>query len=125
MKYNGTHGILAFDWIRISFQFDDILQFGWQEVNQGTRNIIQQNVNQKDHLPWKNGNFYFFQACSDHLFLLQLDCCGWEGPKEFAYTSEPIDDSCYENVGGGPANSGVLARSDDQFSTKKMKQVSC
>lgn len=88
-------GIISLNIVRL--EFDDILQFGWQEVNQGTRNIIQQN----------------------------LDCCGWEGPKEFAYTSEPIDDSCYENVGGGPANSGVLARSDDQFSTKKMKQDAC
>ena len=55
--------------------------------------------------------------------LFQLDCCGWDGPKEFAYNSEPIDDSCYENLQG---NSGILARpstDDDLFSTKKMKQV--
>lgn len=87
-------GIISLNIVRL--EFDDILQFGWQEVNQGTRNIIQQN----------------------------LDCCGWEGPKEFAYTSDPIDDSCYV-IGGGQANSGVLARSDDQFSTKKMKQDAC
>lgn len=87
-------GIISLNIVRM--EFDDILQFGWQEVNQGTRNIIQQN----------------------------LDCCGWEGPKEFAYTSDPIDDSCYV-IGGGQANSGVLARSDDQFSTKKMKQDAC
>ena len=54
---------------------------------------------------------------------LQLDCCGWDGPKEFAYNSEPIDDSCYVNLDLN--NSGVLARpdEDDFFSTKKMKQV--
>jgi hypothetical protein len=30
--------------VSIPFQFDDILDFGWQEVNQGTRNIIQKSV---------------------------------------------------------------------------------
>ena len=54
-------------------------------------------------------------------FDFQLDCCGWDGPKEFAYNSEPIDDTCYENV--GQANSGVVPRPEDQFSAKKMKQV--
>ena len=57
------------------------------------------------------------------LFCFQLDCCGWLGPSDFAYNSEPIDDSCYENLGG---NSGILARpsTDNGFdSTKKMKQV--
>ena len=28
----------------LSFQFDDVLKSGWQEVNQGTRNLIQKNV---------------------------------------------------------------------------------
>lgn len=53
--------------------------------------------------------------------LFQLDCCGWEGPKEFAYNNEPIDETCYEKIGQGI--SGVVARQDDQISTKKMKQV--
>jgi len=82
----------------VQTEFDDILQSGWQEVNQGTRNIIQQN----------------------------LKCCGWQGPGEFAkepFSSVPIDDSCYEYL--GQANSGVLARSEEQFSTKKMKSVPC
>ena len=58
------------------------------------------------------------------IYTLQLDCCGWDGPKEFAYNSEPIDDSCYVNLDQG--NSGILSRpdADDLFSTKKMKQVS-
>ena len=30
--------------LSFSLQFDDILEFGWQEVNQGTRNLIQKNV---------------------------------------------------------------------------------
>jgi len=50
-----------------------------------------------------------------------LDCCGFEGPKEFAYNSEPIDDSCYDEVSGG--NSGIASRRDDQSMAKKMKQV--
>ena len=30
---------------------------------------------------------------------LQLDCCGWDGPKEFAYNSEPIGKSnIYFNI---------------------------
>ena len=30
--------------VEILFQFEDILKFGWNEVNQGTRNLIQKNV---------------------------------------------------------------------------------
>ena len=43
--------------------------------------------------------------------MLQLECCGWEGVKEFAGTSQPIDDSCYERV--TPTVSGIVARSGD------------
>ncbi|KAF2352474.1 Tetraspanin/Peripherin [Trinorchestia longiramus] len=49
-------------------KMEDILVNGWAEVNQGTRNIVQGT----------------------------LHCCGFYGPREFAYTSYPIDDSCYE-----------------------------
>ena len=44
--------------------------------------------------------------------MLQLECCGWEGVKEFAGTSQPIDDSCYERV--TPTVSGIVARSEDR-----------
>ena len=66
---------------------------------------------------------------------MQLNCCGWDGPKEFAYNNEPIDESCYEKLGGGgDGESGALwsgsnRRSDDgggddnALPTKKMKQV--
>ena len=67
---------------------------------------------------------------------MQLNCCGWDGPKEFAYNNEPIDESCYEkhNDGGGGGSGGDSAnaiwasrRSDDggenALPTKKMKQV--
>ena len=100
----------------LSFQFDDVLKSGWQEVNQGTRNLIQKNVS----CDKKKGNHILILIQN---LIFQLDCCGWLGPSDFAYNSEPIDDSCYENLGG---NSGILARpsTDNGFdSTKKMKQV--
>lgn len=77
-------------------EFNEILEDGWIQVNQGTRNIIQKN----------------------------LDCCGWENPrKEFAANNEWIDDTCYQDAGQG--NSGVLARFDDQSIPKKMKNDGC
>lgn len=100
----------------LSFQFDDVLKSGWQEVNQGTRNLIQKNVSGDKK---KSKSYFNF----DSTLIFQLDCCGWLGPSDFAYNSEPIDDSCYENLGG---NSGILARpsTENGFdSTKKMKQV--
>ena len=60
---------------------EDVLQLGWKEVNQESKNIIQS----------------------------QLECCGWEGVQEFAGTSHPIDDSCYERV--TPTLSGIAVAS--------------
>ena len=37
--------------LSFSLQFDDILEFGWQEVNQGTRNLIQKNVSWRRKFP--------------------------------------------------------------------------
>lgn len=64
---------------------------------------------------------------------MQLNCCGWDGPKEFAYNNEPIDESCYEKHNGdgnGDSANAIWAsrRSDDvggenALPTKKMKQV--
>jgi hypothetical protein len=39
-----------------------------------------------------------------------LSCCGWSGPKDFAYSNEPIDASCYEEPAAPPTNSGIPAR---------------
>jgi len=81
-----------------SIGFGDVLAHGWQEVNQGTRNIVQR----------------------------QLNCCGWQGLEEFATNNEPIDDSCYERV--TPSISGVVARVEESAmggSTKRMKQSPC
>ncbi|XP_059088997.1 CD82 antigen-like [Tigriopus californicus] len=88
-------GIIALSVIRI--RFGDIVQSGWDELNQGTRNIVQSKLN----------------------------CCGWEGPKDFAYNNEPIHESCYERVQVG--NSGIWNRRSEEEAApvKKMKQDGC
>jgi len=73
---------------------EDVLQLGWREVNQESKNIIQS----------------------------QLECCGWEGVQEFAGTSLPIDDSCYERV--TPTLSGIVGAVDED-TTRRMKQHGC
>ena len=73
---------------------EDVLQLGWREVNQESKNIIQS----------------------------QLECCGWEGVQEFAGTSLPIDDSCYERV--TPTLSGIVGAADED-TTRRMKQHGC
>jgi len=73
----------------------DVLHLGWKEVNQESKNIIQR----------------------------QLECCGWEGVKEFAGTSSLIDDSCYERI--TPSLSGIVAREDNEDTTRRMKQHAC
>lgn len=82
----------------LSISFDGILEQGWIEVNQGTRNLIQTH----------------------------LSCCGWFGLEEFANNNEPIDESCYEKI--TPSVSGIVARIDEDTlngSTRRMKQSSC
>jgi len=59
-------GIITLNIVQI--QMEDILEHGWTELNQGTRNWVQTN----------------------------MECCGFVGPQEFAYSTLPIDDSCYE-----------------------------
>jgi len=96
-------GIIALN--ILGLEFEDILLSGWSEVNQGTRNIVQDNLN----------------------------CCGWDGPKEFAYNNEPIDESCYAKHEGVSDSANAIwasRRSDDGGSdnalpTKKMKQDGC
>ncbi|XP_076340963.1 tetraspanin-18-like isoform X4 [Tachypleus tridentatus] len=53
----------------------DILSQMWSEVNQATRNVLQEK--------------------KFHSIFFQFHCCGFLGPKEFAYNSKMIDDSCY------------------------------
>ncbi len=78
-----------------------------------------------------------------------LNCCGWHGPADFAYTNDPIDESCYETVvrsnsgiwprgrdavdfgedfgGGGGAGGGVAGGgvAGPTVPTKKMKEEGC
>ncbi|KAG7164340.1 Tetraspanin-2A-like 1 [Homarus americanus] len=61
-------GIVALNLLQL--RLDDVLINGWAEVNQGTRNIVQTNFN----------------------------CCGFYGPKEFAYTNYPLSNSCYDTI---------------------------
>ena len=106
--------------IFLLFYFDqigDILHLGWKEVNQETKNIVQRQVSRYEETGFiqKGGNFHEFLKIShifDILFCFQLECCGWEGVKDFAGTSQPIDDSCYEKV--TPTVSGIVARWEEQ-----------
>jgi len=82
----------------LSISFDDILENGWMEVNEGTRNLVQTH----------------------------LSCCGWAGLEEFAKNNKPIDDSCYERVTSSV--SGIVARIDGDplnGSSRRMKQSPC
>ncbi|XP_077546548.1 uncharacterized protein LOC144159126 [Haemaphysalis longicornis] len=62
-------GIVALSILKIKMV--DILKSGWIEVNEPTKNFIQD----------------------------KLDCCGFSGPKEFASNNNPIDETCYRLVG--------------------------
>ncbi|XP_076041582.1 uncharacterized protein LOC143025578 [Oratosquilla oratoria] len=87
-------GIIALN--ILDTKLDDILMHGWAEVNQGTRNIVQRS----------------------------FDCCGFYGPKEFAYTNYPIDDSCYNGEGAYVDNLASIPSAD--FDTaQQLKQVGC
>lgn len=66
----------------IQTPMDVILLNGWAELNQGTRNIVQERFN----------------------------CCGFYGPKEFAYTNYPLSNSCYDSVSEADADSFTSAQ---------------
>ncbi|KFM56996.1 hypothetical protein X975_25590, partial [Stegodyphus mimosarum] len=55
----------------------DVLENGWKEVNENTRNIIQD----------------------------QLHCCGFQGPQDFSGITDPIHESCYTKLTPGSSNS--------------------
>ncbi|XP_066959650.1 tetraspanin-31-like [Macrobrachium rosenbergii] len=81
-------GIIALNILQM--RLDDILLNGWAEVNQGTRNIIQN----------------------------AFGCCGFYGPKEFAYTNYPLSNSCYDTIQNADADSFTEAQ-------QKLKQNGC
>lgn len=76
--------------------FDDILEQGWEEVNQGTRNIVQN----------------------------ALSCCGWRGLDEFK-NNEPIADSCYERITPGVSGILSRLEEETVPGTRRMKQEPC
>ncbi len=59
----------------------------------------------------KRAFFKAFPLCTYYFLKIQLNCCGWSGPKDFAYTNDPIDESCYETV--VRSNSGIWPRGRD------------
>lgn len=55
-----------------------------------------------------------------------MECCGFLGPQEFAYSTLPIDDSCYEphSADGTDDSPNPYARSDWEettFSTPRLR----
>ncbi|XP_043215683.1 tetraspanin-9-like [Amphibalanus amphitrite] len=54
----------------MQFKLYDMLRVSWNEINQDTRNFVQKS----------------------------LECCGFTGPKEFAYTDSLLDSTCYEET---------------------------
>jgi len=61
-------GIISLSILRT--KISDIFEQGWQEVNQKTKSLLQE----------------------------QFNCCGLTGPSEFAHKIDTIDDSCYHFV---------------------------
>ncbi|XP_053208718.1 CD82 antigen-like [Panonychus citri] len=61
-------GIISLSILRA--KVTEIVEEGWNEMNQRTRNLIQS----------------------------QLECCGLTGPKEFAHNTEETDKSCYSII---------------------------
>lgn len=61
-------GIVALSILKI--KMIDILKSGWEEVNEPTKNLIQD----------------------------RLECCGFNGPREFSVTDRLPDETCYRLV---------------------------
>ena len=58
--------------------------------------------------------------------IYQMECCGFSGPQEFAYSTLPIDDSCYEphTDNSTDEDGSSIARSDwdeTTFTTPNMR----
>lgn len=70
-------GIVAFNILNL--KMTDILENGWKEVNENTKNIVQD----------------------------QLHCCGFLGPEDFTVNTDPIHESCYTKLTPGAANSTI------------------
>ncbi|XP_015917774.1 tetraspanin-9 isoform X1 [Parasteatoda tepidariorum] len=68
-------GIVAFN--ILDLKMTDVFENGWKEVNENTKNIIQD----------------------------QLHCCGFLGPEDFTVNTEPIHESCYTKITPGNSTS--------------------
>ena len=80
----------------------DIVTQGWDEVNQRTRNIIQDQVLIIVTLiPFE---------CLIECLYKQFQCCGITGLSEFAAKLDPIDESCYriEYIRNGTSPDSVV-----------------
>jgi len=81
-----------------NIQVEDVVKHAWLELNQGTRNWIQTN----------------------------MECCGLGGPQEFAYSSSVIDGSCYQSSDSDDelslSTENVIAAINPHF---QLKQAGC
>jgi len=95
-------GIITLNIVQI--QMEDVVEHGWLELNQGTRNLVQTN----------------------------MECCGFVGPQEFAYSTLAIDDSCYDVPAAATTTSAEALYDDEQdwpaettTPRLRLKQVGC
>ncbi|XP_054706906.1 LOW QUALITY PROTEIN: CD63 antigen-like [Uloborus diversus] len=75
----------------LSMKMTDVLSTAWSEVNQITKNVVQEH----------------------------FECCGFLGPQEFADTTDPIDDSCYYTVMSDEDASVVQMRTLNRMGCKE------
>ncbi|XP_037089315.1 tetraspanin-1-like [Pollicipes pollicipes] len=77
----------------MQFELADMLQISWNEVNQNTRNFVQN----------------------------ALECCGFTGPKEFAYTNSLLDSTCYQEL----PSEGVYTSETQAQTVQELRQDGC
>jgi len=77
----------------MQFELPDVLRVSWMEVNQDTRNFVQDS----------------------------LECCGFTGPKEFAYTNYPLDSTCYQEL----PSEGVYTSESAGETVQQLRQDGC
>jgi len=85
-------GIISLSILRT--KVSDIVQQGWSEVNQRSRNFVQE----------------------------QFQCCGLIGPAEFAHNADPLDDSCYTIMKINEGNSTVPVRTEQVLNRSGCKE---
>jgi len=83
----------------LNMEMSELLQHGWKEVNQGTRNIIQRH----------------------------FECCGFTGPTDFAFNNLLIDQTCYTPMPEEANTTLTNTTSEVSINSVKtqLKQVGC